>query len=144
MTSSISRRGALGAGLVLGVLPRRPRAQIPPIRIGVLTDLTGAYSANTGQGSIVGAQLAAEEFTQANPDIPVNVLGADSLSKPDAAMSIAGRWIDTEGVDVITDVPLSSAAFAISDLVKRKDKIAIFTGGASSDLTGSRCGPNHL
>jgi branched-chain amino acid transport system substrate-binding protein len=144
MTPFINRRVALGSALAFAALTRRTRAQVKPIRIGVLTDLTGAYSANTGQGSIVGAQLAVEEFTQANPDIPVDVVSADSLSKPDAAMGIAGTWIDTEGVDVITDVPLSSAAFPISDLVRRKDKIAIFTGGASSDLTGTRCGPNHL
>jgi branched-chain amino acid transport system substrate-binding protein len=28
--------------------------------------------------------------------------------------------------------------------VKQKDKVAIFTGAASADLTGTRCGPNHL
>jgi branched-chain amino acid transport system substrate-binding protein len=41
-------------------------------------------------------------------------------------------------------VPLSSAAFAIGDLAKQKDKLAIFTGGASADITGAHCGPNHL
>jgi branched-chain amino acid transport system substrate-binding protein len=144
MPPPISRRTAPGAGLDFGALTAAAKTQTKPIRIGVLTDLTGAYSANTGQGSIVGAQLAVEEFTRANPDIPVDVVAADSLSKPDAAMGIAGTWIDTQGVDVITDGPLSSAAFPTSDLVRRKDKIAIFTGGASSDLTGTRCGPNHL
>ena len=41
-------------------------------------------------------------------------------------------------------MPLSSAAFAIGDLAKNKDKAAIFTGGASAEITGSKCGPNHL
>jgi branched-chain amino acid transport system substrate-binding protein len=93
MPPPISRRTAPGAGLGFGALIAAAKAQTKPIRIGVLTDLTGAYSANTGQGSIVGAQLAVEEFTRANPDIPVDVVAADSLSKPDAAMGIAGTWI---------------------------------------------------
>ncbi len=102
------------------------------------------YAANTGRGSIIGAQLAVEEFLTEHADIPVEVVSADLQLKPDVAMAIAGKWIDTDGVDLITDVPLSSAAFAIGDLVKQKDKVAIFTGGASADISGSKCGPNHL
>src|SRR5471030_160784 len=122
MTSSITRRTALGAGLATAALTGRARAQRPPIRVGVLTDTAGPYAANTGQGSITGAQLAVEDFLKAHPDIPVEVVSGDLLLKPDVAMAISGKWIDTGGVDVITDVPLSSAAFAIADLVKQKDK----------------------
>ena len=69
---------------------------------------------------------------------------ADLQLKPDVAVAIARDWFDNQGVDVVTDVPLSSAAFAIADLVKQKDKVAIFTGAASADVTGGHCGPNHL
>jgi branched-chain amino acid transport system substrate-binding protein len=144
MTSSITRRATLGAGLATAALTGRARAQRPPIKIGVLTDMAGPYVANTGPGSVVGAQLAVDDFLKTHSDIPVEVVSADLQLKPDVAMSISGKWIDTDGVDVITDVPLSSAAFAIGDLVKQKDKIAIFTGGASADITGAHCGPNHL
>ena len=144
MTASLTRRVTLGAGLAATALSGSARAQRKPIRIGVLTDMNGPYAANTGQGSITGAQLAAEDFLKENPDIPVELVSADLQLKPDVAMGIAGKWIDAEGVDLITDVPLSSAAFAISDLVKQKDKLAIFTGGASAAITGERCGPNHL
>jgi branched-chain amino acid transport system substrate-binding protein len=147
MNKSITRRatiGALGSGLAATAITGRARAQRPPIRIGVLTDMVGTYAANTGQGSVTGAQLAVEDFLKENHDIPVEVVAADLQLKPDVALSISGKWIDTDGVDLITDVPLSSAAFAIGDLVKQKDKVAIFTGGASADITGAHCGPNHL
>jgi branched-chain amino acid transport system substrate-binding protein len=144
VTSSITRRATLGAGLASAALTGRAKAQRPPIKIGVLTDMAGPYAANTGGGSIAGAQLAVEDFLKSHPEIPVEVVSADLQLKPDVAMGIAGKWIDTENVDLITDVPLSSAAFAISDLVKQKDKLAIFTGGASADISGSRCGTNHL
>jgi branched-chain amino acid transport system substrate-binding protein len=120
------------------------RAADKPIRIGVLTDMAGAYAANTGPGSVLGAQMAVEDFMRAHPGMKAEVVQADLQLKPDVALAIAADWYDNKGVDVVTDVPLSSAAFAIGDLAKQKDKVAIFTGGASADITGSRCGPNHL
>ena len=65
-----------------------------------------------------------------------------SSSSRTSRSSIATDWYNN-GVDVVTDVPLSSAAFAIGDLAKQKDKVAIFTGAASADITGTHCGPNH-
>jgi branched-chain amino acid transport system substrate-binding protein len=147
MQSSIGRRAVLGAGLAAtaaSIAPRRARAQQKPIRIGVLTDMTGVYAANTGPGSVLGAQLAIEDFSKAHPGIKVELVQGDLQLKPDIALAIAKDWVENQGVDLITDVPLSSAAFAIGDLMKQRDKVAIFTGGASADITGAHCGPNHL
>ena len=147
MKSTIGRRAILRGGLAVGAaatLPSRARAADKPIRIGVLTDMTGAYAANTGPGSVLGAQMAVEDFMQSHPGIKAEVVQADLQLKPDVALAIAANWYDNKGVDVVTDVPLSSAAFAIGDLAKQKDKVAIFTGGASADITGAKCGPNHL
>jgi branched-chain amino acid transport system substrate-binding protein len=147
MKTIIGRRAILQGGLAVGAaatLPRRVRAADKPIRIGVLTDMIGAYAANTGPGSVLGAQMAVEDFMQSHPGIKAEVVQADLQLKPDVALAIAADWYDNKGVDVVTDVPLSSAAFAIGDLAKQKDKVAIFTGGASADITGAKCGPNHL
>ncbi len=144
MHVSLRRRSVLGASLAAAALPRRAFAQQKPIRIGVLTDMAGPYAANTGKGSVAGAQLAIEDFAKSHPAIKVELVSADLQLKPDVALAISSGWYDNDGVDLITDVPLSSAAFAIGDLAKNKDKAAIFTGGASADITGSKCGPNHL
>ena len=144
MNVSLPRRHMLAGGLAAAALPRAARAQTKPIRIGVLTDMVGVYSANAGPGSVIGAQLAIDEFAKLHPDVKVELVSADLQLKPDVAVGIAGDWLDNQGVDLITDVPLSSAAFAIGDMVKAKDKVAIFTGGASADITGRHCGPNHL
>jgi branched-chain amino acid transport system substrate-binding protein len=144
MKASIARRHLLASGLAAAALTRAASAQSKPIRIGVLTDMVGVYSANTGAGSVAGTKLAIEDFAKLHPEIKVELVSADLQLKPDVAVAIAGNWLDNQGVDLITDVPLSSAAFAIGDIVKAKDKAAIFTGGASADITGSHCGPNHL
>ncbi|HEX4172683.1 MAG TPA: ABC transporter substrate-binding protein [Acetobacteraceae bacterium] len=144
MQTTISRRVLFSAGVAAATMPRRSRAADRPIRIGVLTDMTGAYAANTGPGSVLGAQMAVEDFMRTHPGVRAEVVQADLQLKPDVALAIAADWYDNKAVDVVTDVPLSSAAFAIGDLAKQKDKVAIFTGGASADITGSHCGPNHL
>jgi branched-chain amino acid transport system substrate-binding protein len=147
MKTSIGRRALLHAGVAAGataVLPHRTRAADRPIRIGVLTDMAGPYAANTGLGSVLGAQMGVEDFMRANPSIKAEIVQADLQLKPDVAVAIARDWFDNQGVDVITDVPLSSAAFALADLVKQKDKVAIFTGAASADVTGAHCGTNHI
>ncbi|MGH7043715.1 MAG: ABC transporter substrate-binding protein [Acetobacteraceae bacterium] len=147
MTIELTRRAAFGAGLaataVLGA--HRARAQATKtIRIGILTDFVGPNSASNGKGSVVGSQLAAEDFMAAHPDIKVEIRSADYQSKPDVAASIARDWIDRDGVDLISSVNNSAAALAIASLVKSKNKAALFTGPASSDLTGKACSPNHI
>ncbi len=148
MTLNLGRRTLIGTGIGTGLaaaaLPRRALAQQKPIRIGVLTDMAGAYAANTGKGSVVAAQLAIDDFMAMHKGIKVELVQADLQLKPDVALAIASGWYDNDGVDLITDVPLSSAAFAIGDVAKAKDKAAIFTGGASAEITGGHCGPNHL
>ena len=147
MNIPITRRAVIGSGLAAGVglaIPRRARAEEKTIRIGVLTDMGGAYAANTGPGSVLATQMAIDDFMKTNPGFKVELLAADLQLKPDVALSITGDWFDNKGVDLLTDVPLSSAAIGIGEMAKQRDKLAIFTGAASADLTGPHCGPNHL
>jgi len=144
MTARLNRRSALALAAA-GALPlRRARAASQTVRIGVLTDLNGPNSNGTGMGSVTATRMAAEDFMKANPDIAVEVLYADYQSKPDIAQSIARDWFDRQGVDFISNVNNSSAALAIATLVRDKDKAAVFTTPASSDLTGKACSPNHV
>jgi branched-chain amino acid transport system substrate-binding protein len=147
MTQTISRRTALGSGIAAGAalaMPRVAQAVDQTIRIGVLTDMAGTYAFLTGDGSVLATQFAIDDFRKEHPEIKVELLSADMQLKPDVALAIAGDWFDNKGVDLLMDLPLSSAAIAVGEMAKAKDKLAIFTGAASSILTGERCGPNHL
>ena len=44
----------------------------------------------------------------------------------------------------IVDVPTSSAALAVSDITKEKNKVFINSGAGSTDLTGKACTPNTI
>ncbi|MBB4381948.1 ABC transporter substrate-binding protein [Bradyrhizobium sp. SBR1B] len=114
------------------------------VKIGVLTDLSGPYADLSGQGSIVGTQLAVEEFKSQHKDISVEVVSADHQNKPDIGGAIARKWFDQEGVDAIIDVANSGVALAVSQIAKDKDKVFLGTGPATSDLTGKACSPNTV
>ncbi len=148
MSIRLPRRALLGAvpalALPLTLLPRAPRAQTPPLRLGVLTDMSGPYAGNTGAGSVLGARLAAEDFMRANPGIRVEVVGADAQNRVDIGLQLARNWFDREGVDAVLDVPTSAIALGLVDLVREKNKVGLITAAAASDLTGGKCGPNHV
>jgi branched-chain amino acid transport system substrate-binding protein len=146
MASILTRRAAfaLASSAVAIASPRVQAAERQTIRIGVLTDLNGPNSNGTGAGSVAATRMAAEDFMRAHPEIAVEVVFADYQSKPDIAQSIARDWFDRQGVDFISNVNNSSAALAIATLVRDKNKVAVFTTPASSDLTGKACGPNHV
>jgi branched-chain amino acid transport system substrate-binding protein len=114
------------------------------VKVGVLNDRSGVYADLSGEGSVIAAQMAVEDFDAAGKGINVEIISADHQNKPDVASNIARQWYDEEGVDAILDVPTSSAALAVHEITREKDKIFINSGAASSDITGSLCSPNTV
>ncbi len=112
------------------------------VKIGVMNDRSGIYADVSGEGSVIAARMAAEDFDAAKKGIKVEIVSADHQNKPDVGSNIARQWYDNDGVDVIADVPTSSVALAINQITREKNKIHINSGAASSDLTGPQCSPN--
>lgn len=131
---------ALGLTTIIGSLITVGQVAAKPIRIGVLTDISGLQSDLAGRGSIIAAQMAAEE-AGAVLGAPVEVLSADHQNKPDVGSAIATSWLDREGVDLIVDLPTSSVALAVQEVVRRKRGINIVSSGASTALIRKSCSP---
>ena len=83
------------------------------VKLGVLNDQSGVYADLSGQGSVVAARMAVEDFDAAGKGINVEIISADHQNKPDIASNIARQWYDEEGVNAILDVPTSSVALAV-------------------------------
>ncbi len=113
------------------------------LRIGVLNDMSSVYSDYQGRGSVLAAQMAIEDYAKTSSR-KVEVLGADHQNKPDVGAAIARKWLETEGVDVIVDLPNSAVAFAVSDIVRDRNRVMIGSGAGSALLTGARCSPNTV
>ncbi len=114
------------------------------VKIGVLNDMSGLYADLGGQGSVTAAKMAIEDFKAKEKGLNVEVVFADHQNKADVGSQIASKWIDSEGVDVIVDVPNSGVALAVNQIVRDKGKVFINSGAASSDLTGAKCSPNTV
>jgi branched-chain amino acid transport system substrate-binding protein len=115
------------------------------VRIGVLTDMASFASDSTGIGSVVAAQLAAEDAAGLLGGSKVEVLQADHQNKPDVGSAIAKQWLETGRVDVIADVPFSSVALAVNEVVRANPKaVFLASGPGTADLTGPKCAPNTV
>ena len=121
-------------------------AQIPgdTIKIGVLSDFSGPFADQTGKGSLVGAQLAAEDFAKEAGGLKVEIISADHQNKPDIGVGIARRWVDEEGVDAIVDLPNSGVGLAVNSLMHEKNRTLLASATATSDLTGKFCQPTTV
>jgi branched-chain amino acid transport system substrate-binding protein len=132
------------ASLLLTSVSAHAQTSGDSIRIGVLTDLSGIYADPTGPGSVFSARQAVQDFAADRPGSKIEVIAGDHQNKPDIGSGIANRWTDVDKVDVIVDVPTSSVAFAVNDIVKAKNKVFLGSGAAASDLTGAKCSPNTV
>jgi len=126
--------------------PASAQAQISDgvIKIGVLTDQSSLYADLSGQGSVIAARMAVEDFGAAKKGMKVEIISADHQNKADVGSGIARQWLDSEQVDVIVDVPNSAVALAVNQIVKEKGKAFLVSGAASSDLSGKACSPNTV
>jgi branched-chain amino acid transport system substrate-binding protein len=111
------------------------------VKIGVLNDMSSLYADIGGKGSVLAAQMAVEDFGGKVLDQPIEVISGDHQNKPDIGAGLARKWIDTEHVDTIVDVPTSSVALAIQEVTREKKRVFLMSGPASSDLTGKACSP---
>ncbi|TDR85493.1 ABC transporter substrate-binding protein [Enterovirga rhinocerotis] len=125
-------------------LPAAAQAAGDVIRIGVLNDQSGVFADNGGLGSVAAARLAAEEFGNTILGKRIEIITADHQNKPDIASTIARKWIDQDGVDLIADGAASSAGFGILNVVNEKGKIFVVTGPGASDFTGKACSPQSF
>ncbi len=111
------------------------------IKIGVLNDQSSLYADLAGQGSVVAARMAVEDYGKG---LKVEIVSADHQNKPDVGSGIARQWLDQDKVDVIVDVPNSGVALAVNQIIKEKGKALLVSGAASADLTGKACSPNTI
>ena len=134
--------------LALILLAAPAWADIPGnvVKIGVLNDMTGPFADLSGKGSVLAAQMAAEDFAKAaGPGAPrVEILSADHQNKADVGAAVTRAWVDRDGVDAVVDVPNSAVALAVNQVLREKDRTFLASSSATSDLTGKACAPTTV
>lgn len=112
------------------------------VKIGLLTDMSGATSALTGRGAQRAVEMAIEDFGGTVNGEKIVLLVADHLNKPDVGLGIAREWVERDEVNTLLSVDNSAVALAVSDLIKDRD-VAMFLGASTSRLINENCGPNQ-
>ena len=135
---------AAAAFLLCGLSVAAAHAQNKAVKIGVLDDMAGVYADNTGPGDVLSVKLAIQDFGGSVLGKPIEMVSADFQNKVDVGVSIASRWYDQEGVDMVIGIPNSAIALALVRVAEEKNKIVIPTAAATSELTNKGCGPNSI
>ena len=132
--------GSAGAAATKGA----PRISGNVVKIGVLTDMSGLYADLGGEGSVVAAKMAMEDFGGRVLGLPIEVIGADHLNKADIGANKVREWYDTQNVDMVTDALNSAVAIAIGKVSQEKNKLAMIVGAGSSRLSNEDCNLNTI
>jgi branched-chain amino acid transport system substrate-binding protein len=139
----MTRLGLLGlaVGCVLAGAAAHAEISDGVVKIGVLTDLSGPASDATGDGSVLAARLAVEDFGGTVAGKPIQLISANHQLKPDVGAQIARQWYDNEQVDLILDVPVSAVGLAVQEVARQKKRLFIAHSTGTADFTGKYCSP---
>lgn len=114
------------------------------VKIGVLTDLSGQFSHESGEGAVTAVKMAVEDFGGKVLDKKIEVIAADHQNRNEVAIAKAREWYDVEKVDLIANLVNSSIALAVTNIAQEKNRVAVVTTSGSSRLTGDSCTPNSI
>lgn len=132
----------LGLGLFLAFSAITTHASTTEgVKIGVLTDMAGVTADATGKGSVEAARLAIEEMGGTVLGKPITLVSGDHQHRPDIGSSMVRKWYDTDGVDVVVDVPNSSVALAVQGIAREKKKLVLFSSPGTTALSQAQCSP---
>ncbi|MGA2313997.1 MAG: ABC transporter substrate-binding protein [Xanthobacteraceae bacterium] len=114
------------------------------LRVGIITDMSGQYSDGNGSGSVIAAQMAAEEIGGSVAGRKIEIISGDHQNKADIASAIVREWIDTKHVDVVAEGVNSAVALAVMNVTRERNKPFLISGAGSSDITGKYCTPTSI
>jgi branched-chain amino acid transport system substrate-binding protein len=132
--------------LVLGLLlaPSTGLAQDGAVKIGVLDDMSGPYSENTGPGDLLAVRMAVADFGGRALGKPIEIVSADMQNKVDVGVGIARRWYEQDQVDLIVGIPHSAIALGVVKLAEQTNRLVMPTGAATAELTGKACSAHSV
>ncbi len=130
------RLAAAAAVLALGV---SGAAYAEPVKVGMITTLSGG-GAGLGVDSRDGFMLALK--LSGSKDI--EVVTEDDAMKPELAVQIADKMIQSDKVDVLTGIIWSNLAMAVVPNAVAQGKFYLSVNAGPSPLAGAKCDKNYF
>lgn len=119
------------------------QAQTGPIRIGVVTPLSGTY-AGIGQQVKWGLDLAAAQINAAGGVMgrKLELLYEDEEANPAVATQKAEKLFQVGKVDFLTGTVNSGSTLAVGQVAERNNKLIATTVSFADSITADKCSPN--
>ena len=137
------RLGLIALATAMGL--SAAHAELPAtIKIGVLNDQSGPFADQSGRGSFIAAQMAAEDFAPEAPGTKVEIIYGDHQNKPDIGSQVVRAWVDRDNVVAVADAVNSAVGLAVNDIMRERNKTFIASNVGTSDLTGKFCAPTTV
>ena len=109
------------------------------IKVGMITTLSGG-GAGLGIDVRDGFLLAVKQSGNENIEVVVE----DDQQKPDIAVQLADKMIQSEKVDVMTGIIFSNLAMAVIPSALAQGKFYLSPNAGPSALAGQGCNPNYF
>jgi branched-chain amino acid transport system substrate-binding protein len=131
-------RTTLGAG-VAALLATTAIAE--PVKIGMITTLSGG-GAGLGIDVRDGFMLALKQAGDAA--VEIEVIAEDDQQKPDVAVQLADKMIQSDQVDILTGIIFSNLAMAVVPAAVQQGKFYLSPNAGPSQLAGRGCHENYF
>ena len=131
----------IAAGLAALALSVSGAAFAEPVKIGMITTLSGG-GAGLGIDARDGFMLALKNAGDAASEI--EVVTEDDGQKPELAVQIADKMIQSDQVDILTGIIWSNLAMAVVPSAVAQGKFYLSVNAGPSPLAGSQCNENYF
>ncbi|WP_026060148.1 ABC transporter substrate-binding protein [Pseudaminobacter salicylatoxidans] len=114
-------------------------AHADPMKVGMITTLSGG-GAGLGVDVRDGFMLALKQADAKD----IEVVTEDDAQKPELAVQIADKMIQSDKVDVLTGIIWSNLAMAVVPNAVAQGKFYLSTNAGPSALAGEKCDKNYF
>lgn len=120
-----------------------PAIAADPIKIGVVTPLSGTYT-GIGQQVRWGLELATKEVNAAGGIMgrQIELIFEDEEANPAVAVQKAEKLFEVQKVDFLTGTVNSGSTLAVGQTAERAGKLIATTVSFADSITGDKCSPN--
>jgi len=132
-------KNILAAGILGLTAAVAGHANAEPVKIGVITTLSGG-----GAGLGIDTRDAFTLAIKQSGNEEIELVIEDDAQKPELAVQIAEKMIQSDKVDLMTGIIWSNLAMAVVPNAVAQDIIYLSPNAGPSALAGANCHPNYF
>lgn len=128
-----SGTAAAGVSLVSNGVFSPAVAQAKPLRVGVLSPMSGVY-ASLGTNKVNGIKMFFNEQKMAVDGVKIELIVEDTEAKPQEGLRKARKLVEQDNVDILLGVISSAIGYGLKEYVNRAKKVWVTTGAAADGI----------